>query len=172
MPRTFLQMYYVARPIDCGAGLLRCLSALEEAAFSAPRNGLCELREPSAASGGRSEAEAQCARELTEAAFAATRSDLCELWKRQERDPGPKAPGPALFVWLAGGMAPGAVPPAAKRRRPPPPCSRALLWPGMEQAAGPPGALSMPAAPGEEAPAVLTALRKAGYTLKFTLVSP
>ena len=36
-------------------------------------------------------------------------------------------------------MAPGAVPPAAKRRRPPPPCSRALLWPGMEQAAGPPG---------------------------------
>ena len=25
VPRTFLQMYYVARPIDCGAGLLRCL---------------------------------------------------------------------------------------------------------------------------------------------------
>ena len=79
VPRIFLQMYYVARPIDCGAGLLRCLSALEEAAFSAPRNGLCELREPSAASGGRSEAEAQCARELKEAALAATRNDLCEL---------------------------------------------------------------------------------------------
>ena len=35
--------------------------------------------EPSAASGGKSEAEAQCARELKEAALAATHNDLCEL---------------------------------------------------------------------------------------------
>ena len=96
VPRTFLQMYYVARPIDCGAGLLRCLSALEEAAFSAPRNGLCELREPSAASGGRSEAEAQCARELQEAALALVKNPAegGGGWARsalKERGPGPLA---------------------------------------------------------------------------------
>ena len=104
MPRTFLQMYYVARPIDCGAGLLRCLSALEEAAFSAPRNGLCELREPSAASGGRSEAEAQCARELQEAALALVKNPAegGGGWARsalKERGPGAFGPGPRSFVW-------------------------------------------------------------------------
>ena len=106
MPRTFLQMYYVARPIDCGAGLLRCLSALEEAAFSAPRNGLCELREPSAASGGRSEAEAQCARELQEAALALVKNPAegGGGWARsalKERGPGPLAPGHALSLSLS-----------------------------------------------------------------------
>ena len=47
--------------------------------MAATPNDLCELREPSAASGGYSEAEAQCARKLKEAALAATHNDLCEL---------------------------------------------------------------------------------------------
>ena len=78
--------------------------------------------EPSAASGGRSEAEAQCARELKEAALAATPNDLCELRrrgaKRPERaGPGPLAPGPALLFGAVG--RPGGPPHCPKRRRPP-----------------------------------------------------
>ena len=59
--------------------------------------------EPSAASGGRSEAEAQCARELQEGAWAATHNDLCALQKPPSRPLGfrrrqknTKKPGPTL----------------------------------------------------------------------------
>ena len=65
--------------------------------MAATPNDLCELREPSAASGGYSEAEAQCARELKEAALAATHNDLCELRRRGAKRPeraGPGAFGP------------------------------------------------------------------------------
>ena len=59
--------------------------------------------EPSAASGGRSEAEAQCARELQEGAWGAMHNDLCALQKPPSRPLGfrrrqknTKKPGPTL----------------------------------------------------------------------------
>ena len=67
--------------------------------------------EPSAACGGRSEANAQCARALKEAAFAATRNNHCELHC------GPRPQGlfdslkeaPANFEYLGNGTCPGEI---------------------------------------------------------------
>ena len=77
---------------------------MKEAALAATGNDHCELREPSAASGGCSEAEAQRAREIKEAALAATRNDHCEL---RELGPSKKQRGgaepSALALWAKCG---------------------------------------------------------------------
>ena len=62
----------------------------------------------------------------------------------KERGPGPLAPAPALFVWLAGGR-PMGPPPAAKRRRPPTGTPRACGTSGLTGRDAPPGAVVLAA---------------------------
>ena len=79
---------------------------------------------------------------------------------RCRRPPGPRGGGgvwPSPRAWPNQRAGRLGRPALCGRFAPPPP---------------PPGPFRCPPPPGEEAPTVLTALRKAGYTLKFTLVSP